>query len=206
MDPFSPSVNQLQEWIDNGRTDLMRPDMARYIEQLDTVRSLHAKYHTQHFIIKTLQKTFPDISRTRAYELYNDSLNFFYSNNEVKKDAWRNIYAEKLEQASLACWEKNDFEGYRRCIVSAAEVRGLNMPDPEKLPEEFYDRRVIIYQMDPKKVGIPQVSRVELASFIDNLPDLSSAEKFRLQADAGIINIELFELVPYGNEADETGS
>ncbi|MHC1707416.1 MAG: hypothetical protein AB9842_07830 [Bacteroidales bacterium] len=195
INDLSPEV--LHEWIDTGQSKAMSEAMVRYVEQLDLARSLFQKYNTREFIIRTLIGLYPEISRHRANQLYNDSLNFFYCSHEIRKEAWRNIYAEKFENAALVCWEKDDMEGYRRNLESAMKARGLDIPDPPKVPEEFFDRRIIIYQMDPKLVGLPRVNRHELAGFIDKL-DLNEAEKVKLQQDSGLITIDLF-----GSEDDE---
>ncbi|MCX6270501.1 MAG: hypothetical protein NTU44_04635 [Bacteroidetes bacterium] len=185
-------IEALQEWVDSGQSEELPVAMVKYIEQLELIRSLYQKYNTREYIIKYLVKVYSNISRHRANQLFNDSLNFFYSNNDIKKEAWRNIYADKFDLAAAVCWQKDDMEGYRRNNESAMKARGLDVPEPQKLPDEFYDRRVIVYQMDARKVGIERVNRYELATFIDNL-DVSEQEKVKLQQDAGMITIDLFE-------------
>jgi len=192
VDIFKQDINALQEYISTGDSSLMTPDMVTYLEQLELVRSMYTKYKSQNFIIKALRKLYPDIAETTAYRRFYDALNFFYLNNDVKKEAWRNIYAQKFENAAQFCWEHNDMEGYRKNLESAMKARCILEPDPPQIPAEFYDRRVIIYQMDPQMVGLEKVSRFKLAEMIDNY-DLSEKEKDKLRQDAGIIDVEFLE-------------
>lgn len=183
-------INELQALIDTGVSDM--PEKAvQLLTMLDTVRGLFQKYKSKTFIVNLLVKNF-GISRQYAGRVFVDALNFFYLDHGISKEAWRNIYAEKLDNAATLCWETNDMEGYRRNIMSAAELRGLNKEDPAKVPEELFDRRPIIYINDPKRLGIPEISRTDLAAFIDK-QDVSELEKKKLYQDVGVTDIEFEE-------------
>jgi hypothetical protein len=185
---------ELQKFITQGAKGNMPEDLVQYLSMLELIRGMYAKYDSKAAIIKTLTSKTYCINERTAYRLIDDALNFFYSSNEVKKEAWRNIYAEKLENAAIVAWERNDMETYRRLIVSAAEMRGLNQPDPIKLPEEMYDRRPVIYVLDAKKLGLPQVSRQDLAAYIDGLP-VPEKQKQLAKRDAMIEDAE-FSIFP----------
>lgn len=192
MDIFKIDLPALQKYVQTG-SSLIDPEMEAYLEKLEIVRSMYSKYKSRRFIINTLLKLFP-ICEKQAYIIFNDALNFFYANNDVRKEAWRNIYAEKFENAAQVCWEQGNMEGYRRNLESAMKARGVMEPDLPELPKDFYDKRVIIYQMDPKMVGLEKVNRVELAKMIDSFKDVSEKDKNRLYQDAGIIDVEFFEV------------
>ncbi len=192
MDLLKPNIDALQEWIDTGKSDILSDKMVVYLEQLELIRSMYSKHQSQRFIIKTILKLYPDISQKHAYDLFTDSMNFFYQNSGITKEAWRNIYADKFENAAQVCWELTDMEGFRKNLESAMKARGLDIPDPEKFPEDFYDRRIVIYQMDPEKVGIKRESRSKIAELIDKM-DLTDNEKDKVYQDAGIINVEFLE-------------
>jgi hypothetical protein len=187
---LKPAV--LQEWVDNGKAKKMPAELAVYCEQLEVIRSLYSKYKSREFIIKTILAANPGLTREEAGTLYNDSLNFFYATNEVKKEAWRNIYAEKYENLSQICLDIHDLEGSRRNLDSAMKARGLDKPDEKKIPEEFYDRRPVIYVTDPKMFGLEKVSRPQLAKMIDAM-DITEKEKVKLRQDAGIIDLNILE-------------
>lgn len=93
----------------------------------------------------------------------------------------------------MVAWETNDLETYRRAIMSAAELRGLHKDEPPRLPDELLDRRIIIYSTDPTKLGIPKISKKELAEFIDNL-DITETEKDIQRRDAGFVDVEFEEV------------
>jgi hypothetical protein len=183
---------ELQLWVTSGQNAALSPHLKLYLEQLEVARSLYAKYNSQQAIIKTLMATTPGISRKTAVKIVRDALNYFYADNEVKKDAWRNIYAEKLENAALVAWKDNDMETYRRCIISAAEMRGLNKDDPPKLPEELFDRRPVINVLDSRRVGVKRAPRNEIARMIDEM-ELTENQKDKLRKDVGIITIDFDE-------------
>lgn len=180
-------LSEIQTLMSTGKGNL--PESAqRVLFMLDTVRAMYQKYETKPIIINTLVRTY-NITRERAGQVFADALNYFYLDHQVTKEAWRNIYAEKFENAAAVCWEENDMEGYRRNLLSAAEMRQLNKEDPPKVPDELLDRRTIIYINDPKKLGIPPISRSDLAAFIDK-HDITEIEKDKLYQDAGIKDIE----------------
>ena len=134
-----------------------------------------------------------NIARIKANRLYYDSLNFFFSDNEVKQKAWETVYATHLDNLAYFAIETNDIDTARRCFLDAAKMRGVGREEKAELPEEMFNRPVVIYTLDPKKVGIEPASRRELGHFIDNLPDISERERIRVKKDAGIIETTLFE-------------
>jgi hypothetical protein len=192
MDIYDLHPDNVVEWLDSGRSAELPAEAIIYLEQLEIVRSMYSKYESQQLILNTLMNIYPGMYRQRAVQLYTDSLNFFYANNDVKKEAWRNIYAEKFELAARAAWEMNQFETFRRCLVSAMEARGLKNQDKDAIPADILDRRIVIYQMDPRKVGLEKANRNELAAFIDKL-ELNDKEKIKLRQDAGIIDVDFLE-------------
>lgn len=185
---------QLQQFITSGKKGDMPEDIVSFLSLLEAVRSMYGKYESKQAILKTLTSPVYGLTEYRATKIFMHALNFFYTDNDVKKEAWRNIYAEKLENAAMVAWEKDEMENYRRLIVSAAEMRGLNLPDPVRLPDEVYDRRPVIYLLDSKKLGLPPVSRQELGAFIDNLP-IPEKNKALAKRDALVEDAE-FEIFP----------
>jgi len=187
MDINPLDLNDLQALINTGSANLPQPAIDM-LQRMDTVRALFQKYESKSMIINTLVATY-GITRQYAGRLYCDALNFFYLDHDVAKEAWRNIYADRLDHGALVAWETNDIKEYRCCIVAAAEMRGLNKVEPMKVPDELFDRRTIIYINDPAKLGIPQINRNDLAAFIDK-HELTENQKHKLYQDAGIIDIE----------------
>ena len=171
----------------------MPANMVRYLEIIEIIRAMYSKYETKSFIINTLMTPVYGFCRRDANRLYYDSLNFFFADNDVKQKAWQNIYAEHLENLAYYALERDELDIARRCFMDAANMRGVNKDEKNEIPAEMLNRPVIIYSIDPEKVGIPQASRRELAQFIDNLPEISERERVRVKRDAGVIETTLFE-------------
>jgi hypothetical protein len=72
--------------------------------------------------------------------------------------------------------------------MDAANLRGVNKDKEDPLPDGLLDRRIIVYVMDPEKLGIPKVDRRELAEFIDSI-DITESEKLKLRKDAQIEDV-----------------
>ncbi|MFZ4705389.1 MAG: hypothetical protein ACOYMF_05215 [Bacteroidales bacterium] len=191
LERYRIDPDEIKEFIETGQAGNMPVEYVKYLEQMELVRSMYSKYKSRNFILNYLVETFK-FTRRRADMIYSDSVNFFYAEHKVKKEAWRNVYAEMLDNAARVAWEQNDMEKYRRCIESAAKMRGLDKEDPALLPEELLDRRTIIIQTDPERFNIPKASRSELAKFIDGL-DVAEMDKHKLRQDAGIIDVEFMD-------------
>lgn len=170
----------------------MPNDVVLYLEMLELVRSMYSKYETKNIIIKTLTSPVYGLSREKALTIYYDSLNFFFADNNVKQKAWESIYADHLDNMALFAIEKEDLDTARKCFLDAAKLRGVGRIEKSEIPQEMLTRPVIIYTIDPEKLGIPQASRKELAEFIDNLP-ISERERVRVKRDAGVFETTLFE-------------
>ncbi|MEI6900740.1 MAG: hypothetical protein WCL00_12750, partial [Bacteroidota bacterium] len=141
----------------------------------------------------------PLLRKYQAEKLFNEVVNFYYiTSNEVKTEAWKNIYAGRLDDLFLVCFNTNDFETARRCLIDAAQMRGVNKEKPQQIPPEILDRRPILYSIKITDVGVVAANRNELASLIDNF-DVPEKDKQRLRRDAGIEDIT-FELAENDQE------
>jgi hypothetical protein len=196
MDISDITYGQLQSFIATGKTD-MPENLQQYFNMLEVIRSMYSKYKSKKFILNAITISPYDIPKRSADKLYRDALNFFYSDNDVKKEAWCNIYAEKLELAAMVAWEQNDMETYGKLIMDAAELRGCKKEDA--IEKEPYDRRPVVYIFDPKKLGMPEVNKKELAAFIDNL-DVPEKEKQKARRDAMLLEDAEFEILPSNDE------
>jgi hypothetical protein len=195
----SVDLDLLQLHIKTGKTKSLPDDLVLYIELMEIVRGLYAKYETKTFIVNLLMMKPYELSRFHANRLYFDTLNFFYLDNSVKQKAWENIYATHLDNIAYYAIEKDDLETAHRCFMDAAKLRGVGTDEKGEMPAEMYNRPVIIYTIDAEAAGIKSTSRKELAEFIDKIPEISERERVRLNKDAGISEVTLFEDLP--NEA-----
>lgn len=183
-------LEDLKILIEQGNSANLTTLQIEFIEQIDYVRSLHLRWNSKPFIINAVRLKWPKLHRNQVVKLYNDAINFFYLDNEIKIEAWRNIYAEKLDSLAALAIEINDIEQARRCLVEAADIRGVKKDKPNQVPEHVLDRQQVFYTMDVEKLGLPKINRYELSAFIDNL-DLTSVEKLKLKRDSMIENSPL---------------
>jgi len=190
MDMEISTSDRIREYIENGKVGNIPESEIQLYEQWDMVRCLFNKNNSKSFIISALLKSYKSLSRTKAYEIYADSLNFFNLNKEVKVEAWGNIYADRLDNAAAICLEMNDFETYRRIIKDAAEMRGVGKDKPMELPEGFYNDKPVFYVMDPEIVKVKREDRNRLIQWLYSLPDLSEEDKNRFNRDALIEDAE----------------
>ena len=158
-------------------------------EQVEFIRELFSNYSSKSQVIDRIRQKWPILRPIEAESLFNEVVNFYYiTNNEVKTEAWKNIYAERLDNLFLLCFNTNDFETARRCLIDAADLRGVNKEKPQQVPSEILDRRPIFYSMKPSDVGIVPENRDKLAAMIDNM-DVPEKDKSRLRRDAMIEDI-----------------
>ena len=168
-------------------------------EQVEFIRELFANYSSKSQVIERIRQKWTTLRPYEAERLFNEVVNFYYiNNNEVKTEAWKNIYAERLDNLFLLCFNTNDFETARRCLIDAAQMRGVNKEKPQQIPPEILDRRPILYSIKITDVGVVAANRNELASLIDNF-DVPEKDKQRLRRDAGIEDIT-FELAENDQE------
>lgn len=182
LDFEDTSYEQLQSWIESGKSKGMPDGLVNYLQAIELVRTMYDKYSQKKFIIKTLMLPPYSLSEYRAQKLFNESINFFYANNEIKREAWAHVYADKLDKIALLAIESDDYQTAQKCTSEAVKLR-MGEKAIQNIPKGLLDRRVIIYTLKPEDVGFPKVNRIQLNQFIDNLPDISNIERVRLYRD-----------------------
>ena len=167
--------------------------MVNFYEQIDFIRCLYNKYESKSYIINAVVVQFPKVTKYEATKLYYECLNFFNLDNQVKVEAWANIYADRLDNMARICYELNDFETARRLTMDAAEMRGVGKQQENKIPDELLDRRPIFYTSKIEDIGVQREDRYKLAEYIDNL-EVPEKVKNRLKRDAQIEDVP-FEIL-----------
>ena len=154
---------------------------------------MYSKYKSRRFIRSILMGHPYNLSDRQASLIFYDSLNFFFADNAVKKSAWRNIYADRLDDLALMAIAKDDYATAKKCTEAAAKIRGVYEQESQEIPEEMKQKPVIIYDTNPKRIGIPEASRKQIARFIDQLEDISEADRTKLKRESGIMDKKLFD-------------
>lgn len=206
----SVKYEQLQSFIMTGKTGDLPDDMVVYLSHLELVRSLNDKYESKTAILRVLKSPVYGYSDYAARKIYAEALNFFYSDNSVKREAWANIYADKLDNLALLAIESDDWESARRCFLDAAKIR-MGSDDTNTIPAELLERRPVFYTLNPEDVGLPnKVNRHKLARWIDSLPDIDSDSRNRIHRDAmspkaegNILDIEEKDIEYLGDQNEQ---
>ena len=185
MDLYDLKYEQLQEYIVLGKPGQDMPDyLVEFLDILEIARACFQKHQSQRPVITLLTSPVYKMSEYQAEKTFKKMINLFYINNDIKKDAWRNVYCELLTNNYKLAWEKNDPETCRRIIMSMAEIRQLELPDPVELPKDAFIKKTNVYVLDPEFFGMPDNTR-ELAAFIDGL-DIPEKQKMLAKKDARI--------------------
>lgn len=188
----------ISDFIETGNRSNVDPVILEYLDLMDKVRGMFLrfdKFGSRDHIINHLMKV-DGFSRFLASNIYNDALEYFYCDSKISKDAWRNIYAEKMEKvinlAMLAIKDTSDASKVTKMIAEVATLRQLHVEDKEELPEEWFAKPWKLYAMDAEMLGMPTVNRHKIAEQIDNLPELSEKEREMIKREAGALPIKIF--------------
>lgn len=186
---------RLQDYIQSGSKDPLTEDEQEYYDTLILTIGVYRKYGRSQAVHFLMGKPFLT-SRAIAARMIDESINLFYFDDTVTRQAWRNLMFEEMRNAALTILKTegitpDDLETYRRLMESAYKFKQLDAPDPEEpdSPEER-QKDIKIYELDGKRLGLPKIDRDEVASLIDNL-DVKERDKERLKTDAGISPIDI---------------
>lgn len=193
-------LNRITLVLKTGNLSSLPAEYQEYYSMMDMVRGLRAKMvHngkvvTKAGIIKLLKSEVYDLSDYEARVLYRDSINFFYSQENINTEAFANLYADRLEKWADAAFlnGKEDIAG--KLLEKAAILRGCYKPKSNTIPEELLNRKPFtIYSFDITDVGIEETDKTELKEFLNSIPDIPQITMDRVQADAGIKKFKIVE-------------
>ena len=197
------NLDDLYEWIETGRSLNVPEELFLYAEILDKIRAMMLRkdiYGNKEAIIKHLVNFDEHLknNRPKANQFYAESIEYFYTQDNISKKAWRNLYAEDLDKAydlaiSLA-QSTADVEKASKIKERAAKVRALDQEEPEKLPDNFFTRPNKIYTTDMDKFELGNVDRKELEIWIDeNTKKLTPKAIDRIKQEALITKVKIFQ-------------
>ena len=192
-------VNTIAQIVATGDMSRLSPAEAEYYSLMDLVRGLRARVRfadgqvvTRAAIIKILQTQY-GIKPAHAYRIYNDAVNFFYQDTGVTVDAYRNMYAERMEKAAYAAEALGDLELFHKMLNSAAKLRGCFEKQENTIPEEMINpAQTIIYTTKREDLGLPEIDRKELRELLDKtITEIPDSVRERVKQDAGLAKFEL---------------
>lgn len=192
-------INQIGRILQSGGdlTDLS-PEEREYYHLMEMVRGLRARMKlngkavTKSGIIKLLKSEAYGLSDWMARQVYDDSINFFYAQENVRPEAFANLYAEKLEKWADTAFLMGKVKEAARILERAADIRFRFKKEEKEIPEELLNQKpVVIYTTSRADLGVADTDRKELEAFIDAIPDIPVLVKERLKEDSGIKKFDL---------------
>lgn len=188
----------IYEFMERGDVNNAPLHIVEYLELLDKVRGMSLridKFGSKEAVVKHLILV-DKLSRYKANLVYNEAIEYFYSDSHISKQAWRTLYADKAEKvlhfAMLQMRDVSDASKVAKMVTEIAVLRGINEPDKEELPAELFRKPFVIYSTDAEMLGLPKANRNTLAEFIDSLPELTEKERIRIKQEAEILPLKVF--------------
>lgn len=191
-------LDDLKEFLETGNPDNAPEAIVQYIELLTRIHGMTLridKFGSKETVLKHLI-AFEGLSRYKASLLYNEAIEYFNTDKEVSKKAWRNFYANIIDQEmNFSRRIQKDTADAKRIVEmaeKAANMRGAFDEEIEELPEELFRTPFIVYTCDSELLGLPTVDRNRLSAQIDAYPELSEKEKIQIKREAQILPINIF--------------
>ena len=188
----------LQNWVDNGTSEELPKEMLRYLEQLDLVNRLWNSSHSPQKIISKLVMAYPELNQVTAKSRFEDAATWFYLDDNLRKQTWRNMIFEKQLQLADATIRSavsaEDYDRASRILERASKVKALDETEVQKIPDDAFAKPINIFSLDVGDfTDLPQnTDRNLLGRFIDDM-NLEEEQKLRIKQDAGIERKTLFE-------------
>jgi CRISPR/Cas system CSM-associated protein Csm2 small subunit len=192
------NIKDIYEFMESGNPANAPAHIVEYLELLDKVRGMFLridKFGNRDMIIKHLM-TAEKLSRFKAAQVCDEAREYFYSETRISKQAWKNIYADKMEMminfAMQTVKDVSDAQKVVKMLMDVAVIRGINEPEVEEIPAEVFQPPFVVYSCDAEFLGMPKVNRQKLGEMIDKFPELTEKEKIQIKREAMVLPIKLF--------------
>ncbi len=192
------TLDQVYEFMERGNVNNAPQHIVDYLLLLDKTMGMIRRidmYGNREAVIKHLRLV-DGLSDYKASKIYNEAIEYFNIDNEISKDAWRNFYADKMEKvinfSTLIMKDVADASKVVKMLLDVATLRQVNVPDAEKLPDNFFDKPVNLMSLDAGIFEFGKANRQGLEEFIDSMPDLTEKEKIRIKQETLILPLKLF--------------
>ena len=197
------NLDDLYEWIENGKSAVVDESFMRYVDLLDKVRSMMLRkdiYGNKETIIRHLITFEPELQKNkyRANQIYSESVEYFYTQDTISKKAWRNLYADDLDKAydlAIALAEtSSDVEKATKIKERAGKIRALDQVDPPEIPKNLFSRPNKVYTMDMDMWEIGSEDRNDAVAWIEEYgKKLSGKQIDRIKQEIGATKIKIFQ-------------
>lgn len=191
-------ISVITRLLSTGDLEALPESERAYYEMMEMVRGLRARMRyngkviTKAGIIKLLKSDIYGLSDWMARQVYADSINFFYTDENIRPEAFANLYAEKMEKWADSMFLMGKGEEASRILERAAKLRLRFASTETEIPEELLNRKqVVVYTTNRADLGVPDTDRRELEEFIDEIPDIPIIVRDRLKEDSQIKKFNL---------------
>lgn len=195
------NLSHIYEYVQTGKIEGSKnidPAIPEYLELLDKCRSMHNRideFGHKDAIVSHLMKV-EGLSRYLATNIYNDAMEYFYSDKQISKDAWRNMIAQYMQKnyilAIQLAKDAKEVVSANKILLEMAKTLRLDQPDDIQIDEAAYTQPFKMYSVDAKFLGLPEINRSDLAKLIDELPELSEKDRLRIKQEANVLPTKLF--------------
>lgn len=196
------TLDDLYEFLEYGKMDDAPEEITSYMIMLDNIWRMHKRgldFPDNESIISHLTLV-NGFKRSKARQLVHDALEYFGKDNQLSKDIWRGILAEKGLKSFTAsirvAKNSRDFKDSFWILIELGRFLGWDVPDVDKVDENFL-RQMQIVSADIEMFGLPKVPRNEINTWIDALPEISDKMKEKAKADVDGVPFRLLKRDSY---------
>lgn len=194
----SITLEDIYDFIES-RGDNISPEIAYYMELMEKVYNFDNRpkeYGSKEIILKHLMKI-EKLSRHMANKVYEDAMEYFYSQSAISKDAHRNRIADRQERLLNMAIEMvedvNDIFKLLKANADLAKILNLDKEDTLQLSDDEFLKPFRILSMDAHKLGLPTaVNRKELQEWVETLPELTERERELILQESLVKPLNLF--------------
>lgn len=191
------AFERIQDYIAEGSRGNLSQKEQVYIDLLTMIYSLDGQWGKRRTIKFLTSKPF-SFSYEQASNMYAESIEMFFANRKVSKEAMRAKMADQYDTLYTLAMQNarttKDFEIAAGILSSKAKVLRLEQDDPQQLPAENYSKQFRVLSLSPEVIGLPRANRDELARQIDGIVAPEAVKK-RLRVDAGIDDLDIVKLM-----------
>lgn len=191
-------IEHIYEFMERGNVNNAPQHIVDYLNLLDLVRGMITRIDvngSKDVVVKHLMVN-RGLSRYKASQVYDETIEYFYVSNRVSKAAWKNVYADKMDKminfAILQTRTVDDARKVVQMLKDVGEMREVHVEDKQEIPDELFQAPFVVYSIKPEDLGMQKANRQKLAEFIDSLPELTEKERIRIKEEAQVLPIKVF--------------
>lgn len=182
------SLDDLLLFLEQGNMKNAPPKMVEYMQDLEMIWGMHKRgldFPNVESIINhlVLSKGF---RREKARQLVKDAIYYFHLENDLPKETYRSIVADKGMKSFVAsirlAKSSRDYKDAFSILLDLGKFMSWDQPDAEKADDSWI-RQLQVLSADLPMFGLPSVNRAEIGKLIDELPDISDKMKAAAKAE-----------------------